>query len=119
LFAGEKEEIELAADRLTCRCLTVDVSVTVPRSTDQELALKRGEQYLQNTEEKLRSDIESAKDSIQGMLNACLTDCDGNGPINMAFQKVVLSCAMEDQKQIRQKLNSWMLTFSSAVANID
>lgn len=103
LFIDEKEEIEANAERLICRCLTVEVSVTTPRNDIQEKALQRTKEILQNLKGLLIKGKQSAVDTAKSYLNACSSEPEGR-IVDHRFQGIILECTADDQKMIRKKL---------------
>lgn len=108
----EKEEIELTADRLVRRTLTVEVAVTTPRNEFQEQALEKVTHYLDNVLDKARTDLSGAKSMCQAYLNCCLPDYQG--PIDQRFQSYLIECAADDQKKTRKRLESILTTIKHA-----
>ncbi|CAH1255065.1 BAG family molecular chaperone regulator 2-like [Branchiostoma lanceolatum] len=109
---GEREEIQITAERLVCRCLTVDVCVNTVRNQQQEDALQRVNTVLDEISEKIRDDMRSSYDTLLLYYNACCPDT--TGPIDLKFQALVIECAAEDQKKIRKRLESLLRTLEYA-----
>ncbi len=117
VITGEREEIEVNADRLVNRCLTVDVQVATPRTNAQESALSLATKYLDQIKTGLQNDITNAQKLIHSLLNAC--EADGtSGAVDIKFQSIVLGCTAEDQKKIRKQLTAWLNTLGKAQTNI-
>ncbi|KAH8031764.1 hypothetical protein HPB51_020835 [Rhipicephalus microplus] len=55
-----REEVSLTIERLQMRVKSVDVSVTTPRSEEQEAALAQIEQYVTNLVRRMTSDPKGA-----------------------------------------------------------
>ncbi|XP_067135243.1 BAG family molecular chaperone regulator 2 [Centruroides vittatus] len=105
---GEREEIEITADRLRSRTLTVEVTVTTPRNEIQKKALEQVNQYIDDLLVKFRVDVDSAKRTCQEYLNACLSESRGN--IDQRFQAAIIECTADDQKKTRKRLESLLMT---------
>ncbi|XP_013388477.1 BAG family molecular chaperone regulator 2 [Lingula anatina] len=101
----EREEINITAERLICRCLTVDVSVTIPRTPAQEQALQQCQQMIRELEIQVREKCKRSTEIVQTYMNACLSE--PKGPVDQKFQSVVIGCTVDDQKQVRKKLCEW------------
>ncbi|KAL3251174.1 hypothetical protein MRX96_017779 [Rhipicephalus microplus] len=56
-----REEVSLTIERLQMRVKSVDVSVTTPRSEEQEAALAQIEQYVTNLVRRMTSDPKGAR----------------------------------------------------------
>ena len=105
MFLDESEEIVSTAERLICRCLTVEVSMTTPRSESQEKAVSRVNLRIQKLEQMCReSPSVNVLASIEACLNACLPE--PQGPVDSRFQGEILDCTVDDQKNIRFQLRS-------------
>ncbi len=106
------------AERLVCRCLTVDVRVSTPRSNSQEEALQATNTFLDGIRDQLATNLNEASETLKGLINACSSDQTVQGPVNHKFQALVLACAAEDQKKIRKKLHKWMSSIHSAAKGL-
>lgn len=100
---GEREEIEANAERLICRCLTVEVNVTTPRNEIQERALQRTKEILQNLKGQIKIGKHLAVETAKSYLNSCSSEPEGT-IIDYRFQGLVLECTADDQKKIRKHL---------------
>ncbi|XP_054710879.1 BAG family molecular chaperone regulator 2-like [Uloborus diversus] len=103
---GEREEIEITAERLLNRTRTVEVSVTTPRNELQQKALENVNSFFEDLNANIETDVETAKTKLQHYLNSCLSEC--KGPIDPKFQAVILECTADDQKRICKRLKSIM-----------
>ncbi|OWF45379.1 BAG family molecular chaperone regulator 2-like [Mizuhopecten yessoensis] len=99
---GERDEIEALAERLVCRCLTIEISVTTPRNESQENALKCVNELLQQLEGLCECSVEKAIGKTKAYLNACLAE--PTGCIDQRFQGSILGCTIDDQKKIKCRL---------------
>lgn len=113
---GEREEIEITAQRLMGRTLTVEVCVTTPRNEQQQKALERVNTFIDELVTKIQTDLDGAKKSCYEYLNACLPEA--KGPINQKFQSAVIECTADDQKKIRKRLESLLATIAHAENSI-
>lgn len=109
---SEREEIEVTAQRLLTRTLTVEVAVSTPRNDLQQKALNRINDFINMLVQKIQIDLESAREACKLYLNSCLSD--GKGPIDQRFQAVIIECTADDQKKTRKRLESLLTTIIHA-----
>ncbi|XP_036403282.1 BAG family molecular chaperone regulator 2 [Megalops cyprinoides] len=102
---GEREELTLTADRLLGRTLTVEVSVETIRNSQQEEALRKATSIIDEIVAKVLDDLDAAKKRLMALHSACVTDAPPV-PIDQKFQSIVISCALEDQKKIKRRLET-------------
>ncbi|KAG1941583.1 BAG family molecular chaperone regulator 2 [Pimephales promelas] len=114
---GEREELSLTASRLMSRALTVHVSVDTIRSGQQEEALKKAIAMIDEIAGKLLEDMEASKRRLQSLHAACVTDAPPV-PVDQKFQSVVISCALEDQKKIKRRLETLIRNVDNAEKTI-
>ncbi|GFU34245.1 BAG family molecular chaperone regulator 2 [Nephila pilipes] len=101
---GEKEEIEITAQRLLNRTLTVEINVSIPRNEVQQKALKNVKKLYDDLLVIMQSDFTNAKVVLEEYINACRSECRGS--YNPKFQAAILECTADDQKKIRKQLES-------------
>ncbi|GFY74268.1 BAG family molecular chaperone regulator 2 [Trichonephila inaurata madagascariensis] len=101
---GEKEEIEITAQRLLNRTLTVEISVSIPRNEIQQKALNNVNKLYDDLLVIMKSDLRNAKAVLEEYINACRSDCRGS--YNQKFQAAILECTADDQKKMRKQLES-------------
>lgn len=105
LSACDREELEANALRLTCRCLTVNISVTVPRNESQEESLKKARNFIESVQAGTKK--EDLKRRIQSLINASTSEPTYSEiPPDQKFQALLLGCAAEDQKCLHRHLVS-------------
>ncbi|KAK3554697.1 hypothetical protein QTP70_032644 [Hemibagrus guttatus] len=114
---GEREELTLTANRLMNRTLTVTVSVDTIRSAQQEDALRSATAIIDEIAAKVLDDMESARRKLQALHAACLTEAP-LVPIDQKFQSIVISCALEDQKKIKRRLETLIRNMDNAEKTI-
>uniref|UniRef100_A0A8C6TJM4 BCL2 associated athanogene 2 n=1 Tax=Neogobius melanostomus TaxID=47308 RepID=A0A8C6TJM4_9GOBI len=100
---GEREELTLTAERLMGRTLTVEICVGTIRNSDQEVALQKATSII--------------NEILQALHAACVTEAPPV-PIDQKFQALVISCALEDQKKIKRRLETLLRTTENAENNI-
>uniref|UniRef100_UPI00358FF1D1 BAG family molecular chaperone regulator 2 n=1 Tax=Myxine glutinosa TaxID=7769 RepID=UPI00358FF1D1 len=111
---GEREELNVTAERLINRVLTVDISLETVRDQEQEQSLNKAMEILDEAALRLKKDMDGSKRCFGALLQACLPDegevggTGARGSIDQKFQSLVIGCALDDQKKIRKRLN--MLT---------
>ncbi|XP_078256141.1 BAG family molecular chaperone regulator 2 [Rhinoraja longicauda] len=114
---GEREELNLTANRLIGRTLTVAVSVQTIRSAQQEEFLSRATTLIDEVVDKLLQDVASAKSRLVALYNACSSEAL-QGPVNQKFQSFIVGCSLEDQKKIKTRLQKLIRNVCSADRSI-
>ncbi|KAL1263496.1 hypothetical protein QQF64_006235 [Cirrhinus molitorella] len=114
---GEREELSLTASRLLGRTLTVNISVDTIRNDQQEDALKKAMAIIDEIAGKVLEDMEGAKKRLQALHAACVTEAPPV-PVDQKFQSVVISCALEDQKKIKRRLETLIRNMDNAEKTI-
>lgn len=114
---GEREELSLTANRLLNRTLTVDISVGTLRNSQQEEALRKATAQIDVIVAKLLEDMDGSRKGLSTLLAACVTEATAV-PIDQKFQMIVISCALEDQKKIKKRLETLLRNLDSAEKNI-
>ncbi|MCJ8730910.1 hypothetical protein PDJAM_G00189740 [Pangasius djambal] len=114
---GEREELTLTANRLMGRTLTVTVSVDTIRNPQQEDALRTATAIIDEIAAKVLDDMEGARKKLQVLHAACLTEAL-LVPIDQKFQSIVISCALEDQKKIKRRLETLIRNMDNAEKTI-
>ncbi|KFO36142.1 BAG family molecular chaperone regulator 2 [Fukomys damarensis] len=102
---GEREELNLTANRLMGRTLTVEVSVETVRNPQQEESLQRASRMIDDVVSKFLEDLGSAKCHLTSLHSACSSEVPP-GPVDQKFQSIVIGCALEDQKKIKRRLET-------------
>ncbi|KFV87555.1 BAG family molecular chaperone regulator 2, partial [Struthio camelus australis] len=108
---GEREELNLTANRLMGRTLTVEVSVETFES------LLHATKMIDEIVNKLLDDLEDAKIRLMSLYGACTSDVPA-GPIDQKFQSVVIGCAIEDQKKIKRRLETLLRNLENSEKSI-
>ncbi|XP_072912632.1 BAG family molecular chaperone regulator 2 [Hemitrygon akajei] len=114
---GEREELHLTANRLIGRTLTVMVSVETIRSPQQEESLSKATALIDEVAGKLLEDLGSAKKRLIALYNACSSDAL-QGPVDQKFQSIIMGCALEDQKKIKNRLEKLIRNVCNADSSI-
>ncbi|XP_023651003.1 BAG family molecular chaperone regulator 2 isoform X6 [Paramormyrops kingsleyae] len=110
---GEREELSLTADRLLSRTLTVEVSVETVRSPEQEDALKKATSIIDDIAAKVLDDMDGSRRQLMALHATCVTEAPPV-PIDQKFQSIVISCALEDQKKIKRRLDTLIRKLDNA-----
>ncbi|KAI1894730.1 hypothetical protein AGOR_G00118760 [Albula goreensis] len=110
---GEREELTLTADRLLGRTLTVSVSVEIIRNPQQQEALKNATALIDEIVAKVLDNLDSARQRLMALHAACVTEAPPV-PIDQKFQSIVISCALEDQKKIKRRLETLIRNMDNA-----
>ncbi|XP_026165255.1 BAG family molecular chaperone regulator 2 [Mastacembelus armatus] len=117
ICAGEREELSLTANRLMGRTLSVEISVGTIRNSQQEEALKKATFIIDEIVKKLLDDMEASREQLLALHAACVTEAPPV-PIDQKFQAIVISCALEDQKKIKRRLETLLRNVENAEKNI-
>ncbi|KAF3708319.1 BAG family molecular chaperone regulator 2 [Channa argus] len=117
ICAGEREELNLTANRLMGRTLTVEISVGTIRNCQQEEALSKATSIIDEIVKKLMDDMDASRNQLKALYSACVTEAPPV-PIDQKFQAIVISCALEDQKKIKQRLETLLRNIENAEKNI-
>uniref|UniRef100_G3SZL0 BAG family molecular chaperone regulator 2 n=1 Tax=Loxodonta africana TaxID=9785 RepID=G3SZL0_LOXAF len=102
---GEREELNLTANRLMGRTLTVEVSVETIRNPQQQESLKHATRIIDEVVSKFLDDLGNAKSHLMSLYSACSSEVPA-GPVDQKFQSIVIGCALEDQKKIKRRLQT-------------
>ncbi|XP_063488913.1 BAG family molecular chaperone regulator 2 isoform X2 [Symphalangus syndactylus] len=102
---GEREELNLTANRLMGRTLTVEVSVETIRNPQQQESLKHATRIIDEVVSKFLDDLGNAKSHLMSLYSACSSEVP-HGPVDQKFQSIVIGCALEDQKKIKRRLET-------------
>ncbi|XP_026209868.1 BAG family molecular chaperone regulator 2 [Anabas testudineus] len=114
---GEREELNLTANRLMGRTLSVEISVGTIRNSQQEEALRKATSIIDEIVKKLLDDMDGSRNQLMALHAACVTEAPPV-PINQKFQVIVISCALEDQKNIKRRLETLLRNIENAEKNI-
>ncbi|KAG7276963.1 hypothetical protein CRUP_016453 [Coryphaenoides rupestris] len=110
---GEREELNLTAKRLLGRTLCVEVSVGTIRNSQQDDALHQATSIIDDIVAKLLDDTGRSRHRLMALHAACVTEAPAVS-IDQKFQAIVISCAMEDQKKIKRRLETLLRNILNA-----
>lgn len=99
------------------RTLSVEISVGTIRNSTQEEALQKATSIIDELVKKLLDDMAGGRQQLMALHAACVTEATPV-PINQKFQAIVISCALEDQKKIKRRLETLLRNIESAEKNI-
>ena len=114
-FSGEREDIQAASERLACRCLTVEVTVSTPRSLEQEKSFHMVTSIVDEIKSTMYTDIQQARDKLQVLSNSCSSESEGN--VDMKFLSMLIACAADDQKKTRKRIQHLLTLATNVLAN--
>ncbi|KAM5273651.1 BAG family molecular chaperone regulator 2-like [Ctenodactylus gundi] len=109
----EREELNLTANRLMGRTLTVEVSVEAMRNPQQQEFLKHATRIIDAVVDKFLDDLGNARSHLISLRGACLSEVPP-GPVDQKFQSIVIGCALEDQKKIKRRLETLLRSIENA-----
>uniref|UniRef100_A0A8C2VZU7 BAG domain-containing protein n=1 Tax=Chinchilla lanigera TaxID=34839 RepID=A0A8C2VZU7_CHILA len=93
-------QLNLTANRLMGRTLTVEVSVETIRKS-----LKHATRIIDDMVSKCLDDLASAKCHLMSLYSACSSEVPP-GPVDQNFQSIVIGYALEDQKKIKRRVET-------------
>ncbi|XP_041358595.1 BAG family molecular chaperone regulator 2-like [Gigantopelta aegis] len=109
---ADRQQLLANMERIKTRIESVQITVNTVRNTDQKAALEKVMLRLDAMETLLDENPQDAKEKIAICFNTCLSET--SGPIDSKFQNYLLECTVDDQKQVRRKLESWLRTLDDA-----
>ncbi|XP_076672348.1 BAG family molecular chaperone regulator 2 [Andrena cerasifolii] len=98
----DRDDVLRYADRLSMRCLTVDVLVKVQRDHIQQEALHQVNGLIDSLIVSLREDPAATRQRCASFMNACTSQSIGHSDKN--FETAILGCTLDDQKRIKKRL---------------
>ncbi|XP_058507333.1 BAG family molecular chaperone regulator 2 [Solea solea] len=117
ICAGEREELDLTANRIMGRTLSVEISIGTTRNSQQEEALQKATSIIDEIVKKLLDDMRSSRQQLMALHAACVTEAPPV-PIDQKFQAIVIGCALEDQKKIKRRLETLLRNIENSEKNI-
>ncbi|XP_074094555.1 BAG family molecular chaperone regulator 2 [Cotesia typhae] len=100
----DREDILRYAERLSMRCLTVEVMVKVQRDDVQQDALHQVNGLIDSLVIALKNDPGSTRHRCAAFINACSSQVEGQGHSDKTFETAILGCTLDDQKRIKKRL---------------
>lgn len=107
----------MTANRLMGRTLSVEVSVGTIRNSQQEEALHKAASIIDEAVKKILDNMDGGRQRLLALHAACVTEATPV-PIDQKFQAIVISCALEDQKKIKQRLETLLRNVQNAEKTI-
>ncbi|XP_058788910.1 BAG family molecular chaperone regulator 2 [Phymastichus coffea] len=99
----DRDDILRYAERLSMRCLTVDVLVKVQRDDVQQDALHQVNGLIDSLVMGLRNDPSATRQRCASFMNACSSQGESEHCDKM-FENAILGCTLDDQKRIKKRL---------------
>ncbi|CAK7318332.1 BAG family molecular chaperone regulator 2 [Vulpes lagopus] len=111
-ISDREREVNLMANHLMGRTLTVEVSVetievfveTIGNPQQQE-SLKHATRIIDEVVSKFLDDLGDARSHLMSLYSACLSEVPP-GPVDQKFQSIVIGWALEDQKKMKRRLET-------------
>ncbi|XP_043461414.1 BAG family molecular chaperone regulator 2 [Leptopilina heterotoma] len=113
---SDKDDVLRYAERLSMRCLTVDVLVKVQRDHIQQEALHQVNGLIDKLIVNLRDDPSATRLRCASFMNACSSQ--GIGHSDKMFETAILGCTMDDQKRVKKRLQG-LLDYIDKVQTIE
>jgi BCL2-associated athanogene 2 len=112
---GDRQELLTNMERLKARCEAVTMEVQTVRDQSQTQSLHKVNSILHDLRSRLFTETDTipvtAMQQARSYLNACLPETAG--AIDSRFQSLVLGCALDDQKDVRRRLESLVREYST------
>lgn len=102
-FSVEREDIFRYVDRITNRCMTIEVRVHTQRDKMQEEALQQINSLIDNLVIGIRTDPIASRDRCISYINACSAHVV-HGVTDKNFESALLGCTLDDQKKVKKRL---------------
>lgn len=99
------------------RTLSVEVSLGTIRNSQQEEALHKATSIIDEIVKRLLDNMDDARQRLLALHSACVSEAPPV-PIDQKFQAIVISCALEDQKKIKRRLETLLRNVENAEKNI-
>lgn len=99
------------------RTLSVEISVGTVRNYQQEEALHKATSIIDEVVKKVLDNMDGGHQRLLALHAACVTEAT-HVPIDQKFQAIVISCALEDQKKIKQRLEMLLRNVENAEKTI-
>uniref|UniRef100_A0A1B6M1T6 BAG domain-containing protein n=1 Tax=Graphocephala atropunctata TaxID=36148 RepID=A0A1B6M1T6_9HEMI len=103
LDLNDREDILRYCERVTGRCLTVEVLVHTNRDRIQEEALHQVNSLIDGLVISIKADPSATKVKCMSYMAAC-SSSTLQGISDKNFETAILGCTLDDQKRIRKRL---------------
>ena len=91
------------------RLLSVTINVNIPRTPSQEEAYSKVKHMITELEKHVETGLQDGRRLLESYLNACSSE--PTGTVDCKFQNVILSCTIDDQRQVRAMLSSLLKSY--------
>ncbi|XP_043249020.1 BAG family molecular chaperone regulator 2 [Colletes gigas] len=98
----DRDDVLRYAERLSMRCLTVDILVKIQRDQIQQEALHQVNGLIDSLIVGLRDDPTTTRLRCASFMNACSSH--GYGHSDKNFESAILGCTLDDQKRVKKRL---------------
>ncbi|KAG7211948.1 hypothetical protein KM043_011157 [Ampulex compressa] len=98
----DKDDVLRYAERLSTRCLTVDILVKIQRDHIQQEALHQVNGLIDGLVIGLRDDPTGTRQRCASFMSACSSQ--GMGLSDKNFETAILGCTIDDQKRVKKRL---------------
>uniref|UniRef100_A0A023F9S6 Putative bag family molecular chaperone regulator 2 n=2 Tax=Triatoma infestans TaxID=30076 RepID=A0A023F9S6_TRIIF len=99
----DKEDIQKYLERVTTRCMTVEILVRTDRDEQQEEALFQVNRFIDGLVVSFKTDPTNTRSKCRSFIAACSSQPEV--PCDKAFESALLGCALDDQKKIKKRLH--------------
>lgn len=101
--SDDREDILRYCERVTERCLTVDVTVHTNRDRVQEEALYQVNRLIDGLVISIKGDPTATRVKCLSYMAAC-SSSNSQNVSDKNFETAILGCTLDDQKRIRKRL---------------
>lgn len=116
-FADEREELNCYLGRITTRLSTVDLNVKTIRDLAQEESLHQVNSLIDTV--ITTTDRIAARQNCQHYLNCCSDGGNGERITDKKFEMALLGCALDDQKNIKKRLQALMTYLNKQIVAVE
>ncbi|XP_014248277.1 BAG family molecular chaperone regulator 2 [Cimex lectularius] len=102
LHETDRDDIEKYMERVSTRCLTIEILVRTVRSSQQEEALHQVNRLIDSLVVSFKSDPSTTKAKCQSYIASCSEQPEVPG--DKVFENVLLGCTIDDQKKVKKRL---------------
>ena len=103
LLETDRDDIQRYIDRVTMRCMTIDILVRTDRDQAQEESLFQVNRLIDQLVVSFKHDPPTTRARCQAYMAACSPNPEV--PTDKAFEVALLGCALDDQKKIKKRLH--------------
>lgn len=116
-ISDEREELNCYLGRIGTRLATIDLNVTTIRDPAQEDSLHQVNSLIDSV--ITTTDRIAARQHCQHYLNCCSDGGSGERVTDKKFEMALLGCALDDQKNIKKRLQALMTYLNKQIIAVE